>query len=59
VIDAKRVQEGLQPVGLAKPQSGSIQQSLNMAPEHIEIAGMLGLGLFDDSKIELKRFHLP
>ena len=26
--------------------------------EHIEIAGMLGLGVFDDAKIELKRFNL-
>jgi len=26
--------------------------------EHIELAGILGLGEFDDSKIQLKRFDL-
>jgi len=26
--------------------------------EHIEIAGQLGLGIFDDKKIDLQRFTL-
>ncbi len=58
VIDRKRVEVGMQPIELAKPGPGTIQQSLNMAPEHIEVAGKLGLGVFDDSKIELKQFRL-
>lgn len=58
VLDEKRVQAGMQPVSLAKPSGGSIQQSLNMAPEHIEIAGALGLGVFDDAKIDVKRIEM-
>ncbi len=55
VIDEKRVAVGMQPIALAKPDGKSIQQSLNMAPEHIEVAGALGLGVFDDAKIDLRR----
>jgi hypothetical protein len=50
VIDEKRVAEGLQPVALAK---STRDEYLNMQPEHIEFAGALGLGVFEDAKIEL------
>jgi uncharacterized protein (DUF362 family) len=56
VIDAKRKQVGMLPLALAKPDADS--HYLNSQIEHIEIAGMLGLGVFDDDKIQLKRFRL-
>ncbi|MES1257588.1 MAG: DUF362 domain-containing protein [Acidobacteriota bacterium] len=56
VIDAKRQQMGMLPLALAKPDADS--HYLNSQIEHIEIAGMLGLGVFEDDKIQLKRFRL-
>jgi hypothetical protein len=44
------------PLALAKPDKDS--HYLNSQIEHIEIAGMLSLGVFDDPKIDLKRFRL-
>jgi hypothetical protein len=44
------------PLALAKPDKDSTY--LNCQIEHIEIAGMLGLGVFDDAKIDVKRFQL-
>ena len=56
VIDGKRVQMGMLPLALAKPDGDS--HYLNSQIEHIEIAGMLGLGVFDDDKIQVKRFRI-
>ncbi len=56
VIDDKRKQVGMLPLALAKPDNDS--HYLNCQIEHIEIAGMLGLGVFDDDKIDVKRFRL-
>lgn len=56
VIDAKRVQEGMKPIFEAPPDEDSRFQ--HMQVEHIEIAGALGLGVFDDKKIEVKRIRL-
>jgi len=56
VIDAKRKEAGMLPLALAKPDSDS--HYLNSQIEHIEIAGMLGLGVFDDAKIDVRRFSL-
>jgi hypothetical protein len=56
VIDAKRKQAGMLPLALAKPDNDS--HYLNSQIEHIEIAGMLGLGVFDDAKIDVQRFRL-
>jgi Domain of unknown function (DUF362) len=56
VIDDKRKQVGMLPLSLAKPDQDSTY--LNCQIEHIEIAGMLGLGVFDDAKIDVKRFRL-
>jgi len=44
------------PISTAKPDKDS--QFLNMQVEHIEIAGVLGLGTFDDSKINVRRFKV-
>jgi hypothetical protein len=56
VIDAKRAEVGMASIALSKPDDAS--HYLNCQVEHIEIAGSLGLGTFDDKKIELKRFTL-
>jgi hypothetical protein len=56
VIDAKRAQAGMASIALSKPDSAS--HFLNCQVEHIEIAGSLGLGVFDDKKIQVKRFTL-
>jgi len=56
VIDAKRKSVGMLPLALAKPDNDS--HYLNSQIEHIEIAGMLGLGVFDDAKIDLRKFRL-
>ena len=42
--------------GLSKPDSAS--HYLNCQVEHIEIAGQLGLGIFDEKKIDVRRFRL-
>jgi hypothetical protein len=55
-IDAQRAAKGLASIALSKPDQDS--HFLNCQPEHIEIAGMLGLGEFDDKKIAVKRFEL-
>ena len=55
-IDAKRKEVGMLPISTAKPDRDS--SFLNMQVEHIEIAGALGLGTFDDKKIDVRRFAL-
>jgi hypothetical protein len=56
VIDAKRAEAGMAPIALSKPDRAST--FLNCQVEHIEIAGSLGLGVFDDKKIQVKKFSL-
>ena len=53
VIDEKRVSLGLAPIALLKPDVDSTR--LNCQVEHIEIAGNIGLGEFDDAKIRVER----
>jgi len=55
-IDAKRVASGMTTVALSNPDDDS--HYLNCQVEHIELAGALGLGVFDEKKIDLKRFKL-
>jgi uncharacterized protein (DUF362 family) len=55
-IDTKRKEVGMLPIALSKPDKDST--FLNCQVEHIEIAGMLQLGEFDDSKIQVKRIQL-
>jgi uncharacterized protein (DUF362 family) len=52
-IDAKRDTVGMASIALSKPDDAS--HFLNCQVEHIEIAGSLGLGVFDDSNIQVKR----
>jgi len=56
VIDAKRIEVGMATIALSKPDDES--HFLNAQVEHIEIAGMLQLGTFDDAKIQVKRINL-
>jgi hypothetical protein len=56
VIDGKRRQMGMMPLALTKPDEDS--HFLNSQTEHIEIAGMLGLGVFEDEKIQVKKFRI-
>jgi hypothetical protein len=55
-IDAKRASVGMASIELSKPDKDS--HFLNCQPEHIELAGTLGLGVFDDEKIDVKKFTL-
>jgi hypothetical protein len=52
-IDKKRVSEGMKPIAQAKPDQFST--FLNRQPEHVEIAGALGLGVWDERKIDLRK----
>lgn len=56
VLDMKRGQMGMQPIALAAADSDS--NFVRMQPEHVEIAGMLGLGESDETKIDLRRIRL-
>jgi uncharacterized protein (DUF362 family) len=55
-IDKKRVAVGMKTVAESKPDKFST--FLNCQPEHIEIAGALGLGVFQESKIDLHSLTL-
>jgi uncharacterized protein (DUF362 family) len=56
VIDEKRVERGLFPIGGGK--ASRVNRYSFPQVEHIELAGILGLGEFDDAKIDVKRFTL-
>ena len=56
LIDAKRKEVGMAPIASATPDSDST--FVRMQPEHIEIAGKLGLGESDESKIDLRSVKL-
>ncbi len=53
IIDQKRAAAGMLPVAEAKPDADS--NFLHCQPEHIELAGALGLGEFDQAKIDWRR----
>ena len=55
-IDKKRIEVGRLPIATMKPDEHS--QWLNGQVEHIELAGNMGLGVYDDAKIELRRIDL-
>ena len=55
-IDAQRALAGMPSVALSKPDKDST--FMNCQVEHIEIAGMLGLGVFDDKKIDVRRLRV-
>jgi uncharacterized protein (DUF362 family) len=56
VIDDQRLSVGMQPVGEAPPDEFSI--FLNRQPEHIENAGMIGLGEWDLRRIYYRHVRL-
>ncbi len=56
VIDAKRKEVGMAPIAVAKPDRAS--HYLNGQVEHIEIAGMMGLGKFKDEEIQVNHVRL-
>ena len=56
VIDEKRAEVGVPSIALLKPDEDS--NWLNCQVEHIELAGNMGLGVFDDEKIRLKKIDL-
>jgi hypothetical protein len=55
-IDKQRVAVGMKPIAEAKPDKVSI--FLNRQPEHVEIAGALGLGIWDERRIDLRKVDL-
>ncbi len=56
VIDEKRAAVGVPFIALLKPDEDSLW--LNCQVEHIELAGNMGLGVFDDEQIRLKKIDL-
>lgn len=56
VIDAKRVAIGMKPLVEDKPDPYSTY--IHRQPEHVEIAGALGLGVWDRKKIDLRTVKL-
>ena len=56
MIDAKRKEVGMPSIALSKPDQYS--HFLNAQVEHIEIAGILGLGEFSDDKIHVNRIRM-
>ena len=55
-MEAKRKQEGLPPVAETAP--GDRFNHYWGQPQHIELASKLGLGVFDDEKLDVKRFQV-
>ncbi len=55
-IDAQRLAVGMKSIGESKPDKFST--FLNRQPEHIEIAGALGLGVFNEKQIDLRKLSL-
>ena len=56
-IYEKRLAVGMKRIADDKPDKFST--FLNRQPEHIEIAGALGLGEWDEKKIDLRRIENP
>lgn len=56
VLDQKRAEMGFEPIAIARPDRWS--PYLHGQVEHIELAGALGLGVFDDAKINVRRIEL-
>ena len=55
-LDVERAKRGMPLIADAKPDPDST--FVRMQPEHVEIAGALGMGMWDDKKIDLRRFKL-
>jgi uncharacterized protein (DUF362 family) len=55
-IDKKRAEVGMQPIAEAPPDQ--FTSFLRRQPEHVEIAGALGLGVWEEAKMEIRRLAL-
>jgi uncharacterized protein (DUF362 family) len=55
-IDAKRVAVGMKPIAEDRPDKYST--FLSRQPEHVEMAGAMGLGEWDESKMDIRRIKL-
>ena len=55
-IDEKRVSAGMKKIAEDRPDQFSTYW--NRQPEHVEIAGAMGLGEWDEKKIDVRRFRL-
>ena len=55
-LDKKRAEVGMPLIADAKPDKDS--SFVRMQPEHVEISGALGLGEWDDKKIDVRSFTL-
>ena len=58
ILDAERASHGWQPVarmGIAGNNRSGTEQHYLRQPEHVELAGQLGLGVFDPARIEHRR----
>ena len=55
-IDQKRVAVGMKPIAEDRPDR--VSTFLSRQPEHVEIAGAMGLGEWDEAKIDLRRIKL-
>jgi len=55
-VDRKRAEMGRAPVASQNPDEDS--ERLNCQVEHIELAGSLGLGVYDDARIRVRRVEL-
>jgi hypothetical protein len=56
VLDAKRVAVGMKPIAQNEPDKYNSRRVRQ--PEHIEIAGAMGLGVWDWDKIDLRKKSL-
>jgi uncharacterized protein (DUF362 family) len=55
-LDSKRVAVGMKPIAEDRPDKFST--FLSRQPEHVEIAGAMGLGEWDEAKIDVRRLKL-
>src|ERR1051326_5197097 len=55
-VDEKRVAAALKPVAVDPPDQFSV--FVRRQPEHVEIAGALGLGVWEEGKIDVRRVAL-
>ncbi len=55
-LDRKRVEMGMKP--LAEAPKDAFSGFVRMQPEHVDIAGALGLGIADRAKIDLRELNL-
>lgn len=55
-LDEKRLAAGMKRIAVDKPDKFST--FLNRQPEHVEIAGAMGLGEWDEKKIDVRRVKL-